>query len=186
MAVRACPMSVMPATDADIRHVLAVPAAGGGHGPREWCVNVCWMCLFGVGACILLTILAPWPKRRWEPEGGVPPPVACVATRAFLKLEPNLQPVFVPLPSGLDAAVDAAEKNRASRSPPAMALPTLLRKRKRESGPCEHGRQRSKCKACGGSGICEHGRQRGGCKECGGSSICEHGRRRSRCQECNA
>ena len=44
---------------------------------------------------------------------------------------------------------------------------------------CEHGRQRSKCKECGGKGICEHGRQRSQCKECGGSSICEHGRQRS-------
>ena len=29
-------------------------------------------------------------------------------------------------------------------------------KRKR----CEHGRERSRCKDCGGSGICEHGRER--------------------------
>ena len=27
---------------------------------------------------------------------------------------------------------------------------------------------------------CEHGRQRSKCKECGGASICQHGRRRSR------
>ena len=33
---------------------------------------------------------------------------------------------------------------------------------------CEHGRQRSKCKDCGGSGICEHGRVRSQCKDCGG------------------
>ena len=51
--------------------------------------------------------------------------------------------------------------------------------------PCPHGRQRSKCKDCGGgSSVCEHGRQRCRCKECGGSGICEHGRVRSRCQEC--
>ena len=49
---------------------------------------------------------------------------------------------------------------------------------------CEHGRVRSKCKECGGASICEHGRQRHQCKECGGGSICEHGRRRSRCNEC--
>ena len=52
------------------------------------------------------------------------------------------------------------------------------------SGICEHGRQRSKCKECGGASICEHGRQRSTCKECGGSQICEHGRRRHRCKEC--
>ena len=49
---------------------------------------------------------------------------------------------------------------------------------------CEHGRQRNHCKECGGSLICEHGRQRSLCKECGGASICEHGRVRSRCKEC--
>eukprot|EP00966_Prymnesium_polylepis_P126811 2932744-Prymnesium_polylepis.2 len=31
---------------------------------------------------------------------------------------------------------------------------------------CEHGRQRCRCKECGGSQICEHGRQRNTCKEC--------------------
>ena len=49
---------------------------------------------------------------------------------------------------------------------------------------CPHGRQRSKCKECGGKGICEHGRVRSQCKECGGGAICEHGRRRSECKEC--
>ena len=48
---------------------------------------------------------------------------------------------------------------------------------------CEHGRQRSRCKECGGVGICEHGRERNQCKECGGASICEHGRRRHRCTD---
>ena len=33
---------------------------------------------------------------------------------------------------------------------------------------CRHGRQRSKCKDCGGIGICEHGRQRRYWKDCGG------------------
>ena len=50
---------------------------------------------------------------------------------------------------------------------------------------CEHGRQRSKCKECGGSQICEHGRQRCQCKDCDGSEICEHERFRSVCRECN-
>ena len=49
---------------------------------------------------------------------------------------------------------------------------------------CEHGRERSKCKDCGGGGLCEHGRERSRCKECGGGSICEHGRRRSQCKDC--
>ena len=49
---------------------------------------------------------------------------------------------------------------------------------------CPHGKQRSRCKECGGSGICEHGRIRSTCKECGGGSICEHGRQRKQCKEC--
>ena len=52
------------------------------------------------------------------------------------------------------------------------------------SGICEHGRQRSQCKDCGGGSICEHGRERRRCKDCGGSSFCEHGQRRSRCKDC--
>ena len=49
---------------------------------------------------------------------------------------------------------------------------------------CPHGRQRARCKECGGSQICEHGRVRTVCKECVGSVICEHRRRRDRCNEC--
>ena len=50
---------------------------------------------------------------------------------------------------------------------------------------CEHGRERRRCKDCGGSGLCEHGRERTVCKDCGGSSsLCEHGRQRSTCKEC--
>ena len=51
-------------------------------------------------------------------------------------------------------------------------------------GICKHGRARSHCKECGGSQICEHGRQRSYCKECGGASICEHGRQRYSCKDC--
>ena len=56
--------------------------------------------------------------------------------------------------------------------------------RKRGTMPCPHGRQRSRCKECGGKGICEHGRQRSRCKECGGGGLCEHGRQRYSCKEC--
>ena len=35
---------------------------------------------------------------------------------------------------------------------------------------CEHGRERSRCKECGGSAICEHGRERRRCKQCGTGS----------------
>ena len=49
---------------------------------------------------------------------------------------------------------------------------------------CEHGRDRTRCKKCGGSGLCEHGRDRSRCKDCGGGSICEHNRQRYLCKEC--
>jgi hypothetical protein len=52
--------------------------------------------------------------------------------------------------------------------------------------PCPHGRQKSRCKECGGSSFCEHKRRKSQCKECGGSSFCEHKRRKSECKECNA
>ena len=57
-------------------------------------------------------------------------------------------------------------------------------KESKERNKCEHGREKSQCKDCGGSCICEHGRQRSVCKECGGASICEHGKLRSTCKEC--
>ena len=54
----------------------------------------------------------------------------------------------------------------------------------REKYKCEHGRERRKCKQCGGSSICEHNRERNKCRECGGASICEHNRQRNNCREC--
>ena len=32
--------------------------------------------------------------------------------------------------------------------------------------------------------LCQHQRERSICKECGGASLCQHQRRRSRCNEC--
>ena len=49
---------------------------------------------------------------------------------------------------------------------------------------CEHNRQKSRCKDCGGSGICEHNRRKNTCKDCGGSQICEHNRETYRCKDC--
>jgi len=53
-----------------------------------------------------------------------------------------------------------------------------------EGDICEHQRQRSTCKDCGGSGICEHEWVRSTCKDCGGSSICQYQRQRSTCKDC--
>jgi len=49
---------------------------------------------------------------------------------------------------------------------------------------CEHNRQKSDCKDCGGSSICEHNRRKRTCKDCGGSGICEHNRIKYRCKDC--
>ena len=49
----------------------------------------------------------------------------------------------------------------------------------RQQTKCEHGRERSKCKWCGGGQVCEHNKIRSQCIFCGGSQICEHKKRRS-------
>lgn len=50
---------------------------------------------------------------------------------------------------------------------------------------CEHGKQKHKCRECGGSAFCEHGKYKQFCRECGGSSICEHGKLKFQCRECS-
>jgi hypothetical protein len=55
---------------------------------------------------------------------------------------------------------------------------------RREANKCEHKRQRSSCKECGGSCICEHKKRRNRCIDCGGVSICEHKREKSKCKDC--
>lgn len=49
---------------------------------------------------------------------------------------------------------------------------------------CEHGRQKSRCRDCGGSSFCVHRQYKYYCKECGGNGVCHHGRRKSDCKEC--
>jgi hypothetical protein len=49
---------------------------------------------------------------------------------------------------------------------------------------CDHNKQKSTCKECGGSSICEHNKRKSRCKECGGSEICEHNKIKSTCKEC--
>lgn len=49
---------------------------------------------------------------------------------------------------------------------------------------CEHGKQKTQCKECGGGSMCEHGTRRTQCKACVGGSICEHKRVRSHCKTC--
>ena len=51
-------------------------------------------------------------------------------------------------------------------------------KKSKQQTKCEHGRQKSHCKDCGGSEVCEHNMRKSLCKDCGGSQICEHNKRR--------
>ena len=49
---------------------------------------------------------------------------------------------------------------------------------------CIHGRQKSRCRDCGGSEICIHDKFKSTCRECGGGSICIHDKFKSQCREC--
>ena len=49
---------------------------------------------------------------------------------------------------------------------------------------CEHGKQKSRCKECGGREICEHERIKTKCVPCKGGSICEHNKQKTHCIEC--
>lgn len=57
-------------------------------------------------------------------------------------------------------------------------------KNQRDVHKCHHGRNKYRCKDCGGKSLCEHQRIRSRCKDCKGGSICLHGRIRSQCKEC--
>lgn len=59
-------------------------------------------------------------------------------------------------------------------------------KKAREKQKCSHGRQKTRCKDCGGNSICSHNRRKECCKDCeGASQVCEHSKRRDQCRECN-
>lgn len=50
---------------------------------------------------------------------------------------------------------------------------------------CMHGKERYRCRECGGGGICDHGKIKSICKDCGGSSVCPHGKLKYRCEDCD-
>ena len=75
-------------------------------------------------------------------------------------------------------AGSAAAADLRARATP-YGLQRMRRRQPRAAG-CEHGRQHSVCKECGGNGICEHGRRRTRCKECRGGNT---GRPRDRRNE---
>jgi len=57
-------------------------------------------------------------------------------------------------------------------------------KKSQDKTKCEHNRQKSHCKECGGVSICIHNRLKSHCKECGGVGICIHNRRKDICKDC--
>ena len=75
--------------------------------------------------------------------------------------------------------MDAAKHHRASGA--AVARPAA-----RKHSLCEHKRQRSRCRECGGVGICPHGREFRRCKDCKGPGLCKHLREKKSCKECYA
>lgn len=58
------------------------------------------------------------------------------------------------------------------------------KKKNNRKNRCEHNRQKSQCKECGGVSICKHNKMKTTCKVCGGSQICEHGKRKQNCKVC--
>ena len=95
--------------------------------------------------------------------------------------ESDLQRILTPAPATAKAAKGQPQRRKS------FCQHQRQRSRCKECGGadiCQHQRIRSTCKECGGSGICPHQRRRSTCKECGGASICQHQRIRSRCKEC--
>lgn len=75
-------------------------------------------------------------------------------------------------------------KNRKDKLNKSCDECRVKQKKVRDKNKCEHKREKSKCKECGGGSICEHQRIKSQCKECGGGSICEHNRIKTKCKEC--
>ena len=65
-----------------------------------------------------------------------------------------------------------------------LAAPVKSYTCKERRGICQHNKQKSYCKECGGSQICIHKKNKSFCKECGGKGICIHGKREYQCKEC--
>ena len=84
--------------------------------------------------------------------------------------------------------VDAAEQGVKRKRGPYTKVPcphgVKYRSACKVCSACPHGRQRSRCKECGGAQSASTVVGALECKECGGAAICEHGRRRSQCKEC--
>ena len=117
-------------------------------------------------------VIACKPRKRKERE---PTPTSP------LVYQPQSAPKGINQPNCADG-VDATIKGDALHGVCAKQAANAAGKAKR--GKCPHGRQRCRCKECGGVSICEHGRIRRQYRECGGGDICLHGGLRSQCREC--
>lgn len=49
---------------------------------------------------------------------------------------------------------------------------------------CEHGREKRRCRDCGGQGFCKHNTRKSRCRICGGGEFCEHNKIKTRCITC--
>ena len=65
-----------------------------------------------------------------------------------------------------------------------MEIETPIQKSKYVPNKCEHGKNKYRCKTCGGTGLCVHGKQKYQCVNCGGKGICIHGKHRFQCKDC--
>ena len=78
-----------------------------------------------------------------------------------------------------------AKRPAATADPKGTHLPAPPAAKTRKHSVCEHNRQRSRCRDCGGIAVCPHGREARRCRDCGGVDLCEHLREKHRCKDCH-
>ena len=93
----------------------------------------------------------------------------------------NLKRRSDPKFNDVDSEPMIKKRRKTLPHPPATSTKKTVKSTGRN---CEHGREKSKCKDCGGASICQHGREKSRCKECGGVAICQHGRQKPQCKDC--
>ena len=82
------------------------------------------------------------------------------------------------------AAAPFALSTQPDSAPAASSADHQIQLPQRRQQLCEHNRQKSRCRECGGLQIFEHNRRKDQCRACGGSQICEHNRLKSTCRAC--
>ena len=48
---------------------------------------------------------------------------------------------------------------------------------------CEHNKERSRCRDCGGNEFCIHNKLKQQCRDCGGNAYCIHNKIKSYCRD---